>query len=153
MEKIEKAWFGKQANCLDPSTSMLSTSLGINYFWGLFVIVGVAASFALIIFTSMLVYENKNILMQIHPKDIWKNFITSNIESSGTYTDPVDETNVHPNLSNKKEETMRDQENQNAQMYGNIVSNPQIVNPSQDESRICETLDTIVSRLQAEYKS
>ncbi|KAM7480990.1 hypothetical protein LguiB_005573 [Lonicera macranthoides] len=111
MENIEKAWFRKQANCLDPSTSTLSSSLGINSFWGLFVIVGVATSFALIIFTSMLVYDNKNILMQIHPKDIWKNFTTSNRESSGTYTDSVDETNVCPNLSNNEEETMCDQEN------------------------------------------
>ncbi|KAM7477593.1 hypothetical protein LguiA_025806 [Lonicera macranthoides] len=137
MEKIEKAWFMKQTNCPDPSTSMLSNSLGINSFWGLFVIVGVAASFALIIFTSMLIYENKNILMRIHPKDIWKNFITSNRKSGGTYTDSVDETNVCPNLSNNGEETICDQENQNVQMYENIVSNPQITNPSQDESRIC----------------
>ncbi|KAM7480995.1 hypothetical protein LguiB_005578 [Lonicera macranthoides] len=116
MEKIEKAWFRKQTNCPDPSTSMLSNSLGINSFWGLFVIVGVAASFALIIFTSMLIYENKNILMRIHPKDIWKNFITSNRKSGGTYTDSVDETNVCPNLSNNGEETICDQENQNVQM-------------------------------------
>ncbi|KAM7477589.1 hypothetical protein LguiA_025802 [Lonicera macranthoides] len=111
MEKIEKAWFGKQANCPDPSTSMQSNNLGINSFWGLFVIVGVATSFALIIFTFMLVYENKNILMQIHLKDIWKNFITSNRESGGTHIDSVDETNVRPNFSNNEEETMCDQEN------------------------------------------
>ncbi|KAM7480978.1 hypothetical protein LguiB_005561 [Lonicera macranthoides] len=59
MAKIEKAWFGKQTNCPDPNTSVSSSSLGVNSFWGLFVIVGVAASFALIIFTSMLVYENR----------------------------------------------------------------------------------------------
>lgn len=137
MEKIEKACFGKQTNCPDPSTSMSSNSLGINSFWGLFVVVGVAASFALIIFTSMLVYENKKILMRIHPKEIWKNFITSNGESGGANADSVDETIVHPNLSNNEEEIMCHQENQNAQMHENIVSNPQVVNPSQDESRIC----------------
>ncbi|KAM7477592.1 hypothetical protein LguiA_025805 [Lonicera macranthoides] len=134
MEKIEKAWFGKQTNCPDPSTSMSSNSLGINSFWGLFVVVGVAASFALIIFTSMIAYENKNILLRIHPKDMWKNFITSNGEgeSDGTNADSVDETTGCPNLSNNKEETMCNQENQNAQTHENIV-----VNPSQDES-ICE---------------
>ncbi|KAM7477597.1 hypothetical protein LguiA_025810 [Lonicera macranthoides] len=95
MEKIEKAWFGKKTNCPDPSTSMSSNSLGINSFWGLFVIVGVAASFAFIIFTSMLVYENKNILMRIHPKGIWKNFITSSRESGGTNTNSVLETTLH----------------------------------------------------------
>ncbi|KAM7477594.1 hypothetical protein LguiA_025807 [Lonicera macranthoides] len=113
MEKIEKAWFGKQTNCPDPSTSMSSNSLGINSFWGLFVVVGVAASFALIIFTSMIAYENKNILMRIHPKDMWKNFITSSgeEESDGTNADSVDETTGRPNLSNNKEETMCNQEN------------------------------------------
>ncbi|KAM7481016.1 hypothetical protein LguiB_005599 [Lonicera macranthoides] len=114
MEKIEKAWFGKKTNCPDPSTSMSSNSLGINSFWGLFVIVGVAASFALIIFTSMLVYENKNILMQIHPKDIWKNFVTSSRESGGTNTNSVTETTVRPDLINNEEATICDQENQNA---------------------------------------
>ncbi|KAM7481005.1 hypothetical protein LguiB_005588 [Lonicera macranthoides] len=106
MEKIEKAWFGKKTNCPDPSTSMSSNSLGINSFWGLFVIVGVAASFAFIIFTSMLVYENKNILMRIHPKGIWKNFITSSRESGGTNTNSVLETTVRPNLINNEEATM-----------------------------------------------
>ncbi|KAM7480986.1 hypothetical protein LguiB_005569 [Lonicera macranthoides] len=133
MEKIEKAWFGKQTNCPDPSTSVSSNSLRVNSFWGLFVIVGVAASFALIIFTSILVYENKNILMRIHPKDIWKNFITSSEESGRTNTDSVDDTTVRPNLSNNKEETMCDQKNPNARTHGIVVFNPQVVNPNQDE--------------------
>ncbi|KAM7480974.1 hypothetical protein LguiB_005557 [Lonicera macranthoides] len=126
MEKIEKAWFGKQTNCPDSSTSVSSNSLGVNSFWGLFVIVGVAASFALIIFTAILVYENKNILMRIHLKDIWKNFITSSEESGGTNTDSVDDTTVRPNFSNNEEETMRDQENPNAQTHENAVFNPQV---------------------------
>ncbi|KAM7480973.1 hypothetical protein LguiB_005556 [Lonicera macranthoides] len=134
MAKIEKAWFGKQTNCPDPNTSMSSGSLGVNSFWGLFVIVGVAASFALIIFTSMLVYENRITLMRVHPVDIWKNiinrhFTTNSGETDGTNTDSV-ETTVRPNLSNNEEETVCNQENQNGQTSENIVSNPQVVNSS-----------------------
>ncbi|KAM7477578.1 hypothetical protein LguiA_025791 [Lonicera macranthoides] len=134
MAKIEKAWFGKQTNCPDPNTSVSSSSLGVNSFWGLFVIVGVAASFALIIFTSMLVYENRITLMRVHPVDIWKNiinihFTTNSGETDGTNTDSV-ETTVRPNLSNNEEETVCNQENQNGQMSENIVSNPQVVNSS-----------------------
>ncbi|KAM7480972.1 hypothetical protein LguiB_005555 [Lonicera macranthoides] len=133
MEKIEKVWFGKQTNCPDPSTSVSSNSLRVNSFWGLFVIVGVAASFALIIFTSILVYENKNILMRIHPNDIWKNFVTSSEESGGTNTDSVDDTTVRPNLSNNEEETMCDQQNPNARTHEIIVFNHKVVNLNQDE--------------------
>lgn len=80
--------------------------------------------------------------MRVHPIDIWKNitnrhFTTSNGETGGTNTDSV-ETSVRPNLSNNEEETMRNQENQNAETSENIVSNPEVVNPSQEESRICE---------------
>ncbi|KAM7477588.1 hypothetical protein LguiA_025801 [Lonicera macranthoides] len=133
MEKIEKAWFGKQTNCPDPSTSVSSNSLRVNSFWGLFVIVGVVASFALIIFTSILVYENKNILMRIHPNDIWKNFVTSSEESGRTNTDSVDDTTVRPNLSNNEEETMCDQQNPNARTHEIVVFNHQVVNLNQDE--------------------
>ncbi|KAM7477579.1 hypothetical protein LguiA_025792 [Lonicera macranthoides] len=133
MEKIEKAWFGKQTNCRDPSTSVSSNSLRVNSFWGLFVIVGVVASFALIIFTSILVYENKNILMRIHPNDIWKNFVTSSEESGGTNTDSVDDTTIRPNLSNNEEETMCDQQNPNARTHEIVVFNHQVVNLNQDE--------------------
>ncbi|KAM7477585.1 hypothetical protein LguiA_025798 [Lonicera macranthoides] len=134
MAKIEKAWFGKQTNCPDPNTSVSSSSLGVNSFWGLFVIVGVAASFALIIFTSMLIYENRITLMQVHPVDIWKNiinrhFTTNRGETDGTNTDSA-ETTVRPNLSNNEEETVCNQENENGQTSENIVSNPQVVNSS-----------------------
>ncbi|KAM7480975.1 hypothetical protein LguiB_005558 [Lonicera macranthoides] len=134
MAKIEKAWFGKQTNCPDPNTSVSSSSLGVNSFWGLFVIVGVAASFALIIFISMLVYENRITLMRVHPVDIWKNiinrhFTTNSGETDGTNTDSV-ETTVRPNLPNNEEEAVCNQENQNGQTSENIVSNPQVVNSS-----------------------
>ncbi|KAM7480984.1 hypothetical protein LguiB_005567 [Lonicera macranthoides] len=126
--------FGTSLCVADPNTSVSSSSLGVNSFWGLFVIVGVAASFALIIFTSMLVYENRITLMRVHPVDIWKNiinrhFTTNSGETNGTNTDSV-ETIVRPNLSNNEEETVCNQENQNGQTSENIVSNPQVVNSS-----------------------
>ncbi|KAK3024080.1 hypothetical protein RJ639_044182 [Escallonia herrerae] len=64
MVQIEKAWFGEKTNCPDDtSASLASSSLSLNSFWGLFLIVGVASSIALIILTSTLVFEHRHTLM------------------------------------------------------------------------------------------
>ncbi|KAK2986062.1 hypothetical protein RJ640_011503 [Escallonia rubra] len=64
MVQIQKAWFGERTNCPDDaSASLASSSLSLNSFWGLFLIVGVASSIALIIFTSTLVFEHRHTLM------------------------------------------------------------------------------------------
>ncbi|KAK3012627.1 hypothetical protein RJ639_009897 [Escallonia herrerae] len=64
MVKIQKAWFGEKTSCPgDTSASLASSSLSLNSFWGLFLIVGVALSIALIIFTSTLVFEHRHTLM------------------------------------------------------------------------------------------
>ncbi|GLT49417.1 hypothetical protein SLA2020_229730 [Shorea laevis] len=62
MKQIEKAWFTKQASCSDSSTSVSSSSLGLGSFWGLFLIAGVAAVLALIIFVSDFLYKHKDVL-------------------------------------------------------------------------------------------
>ncbi|KAK2630924.1 hypothetical protein EUGRSUZ_L03706, partial [Eucalyptus grandis] len=46
MTRIENAWFTSETNCLDSS----SNSLGLDSFWGLFLIAGVVAVLALLIF-------------------------------------------------------------------------------------------------------
>ncbi|KAF9681348.1 hypothetical protein SADUNF_Sadunf06G0216600 [Salix dunnii] len=62
MEKIEKAWFGKKSGCPESSTSISSNSLSLKSFWGLFLIAGLAASLALIIFLVKFVYRERNVL-------------------------------------------------------------------------------------------
>lgn len=75
MVEIEKAWLGQQTNCpTSTSTSVSSNSLGLNSFWGLFLIAAVASSLALIIFITMFIYERWNVL--IDPKhSLWEKFV------------------------------------------------------------------------------
>ncbi|KAJ8758621.1 hypothetical protein K2173_000342 [Erythroxylum novogranatense] len=63
MKKIEEKWFGKEASCPDPSTSISSNSLGIESFWGLFLITGVVSFLALLIYLIMFIYEQWDIIM------------------------------------------------------------------------------------------
>ena len=65
MMSIKSKWFLKESNC-DQSSSQLrssNNSLGLDSFWGLFLIAGVASMFALIIFMASFLYENGHILM------------------------------------------------------------------------------------------
>ncbi|KAK2979243.1 hypothetical protein RJ640_021149 [Escallonia rubra] len=60
MERIEKAWLGKHGSYPEATSSLSSSSLSLNSFWGLFLIVGVASSLALLISASMRVYEPRD---------------------------------------------------------------------------------------------
>ncbi|KAG6739158.1 hypothetical protein POTOM_056744 [Populus tomentosa] len=72
MKKIENAWFGKQSNCPDSSTSVTSNSLSLKSFWGLFLIAGVASLLALIIFMVMFVYKERKMLRPLNSRiSIW----------------------------------------------------------------------------------
>ncbi|XP_038699195.1 glutamate receptor 2.7-like [Tripterygium wilfordii] len=62
MKDIEKTWFGNESTCPNSSTSVSSSSLGLDSFWGLFLIAGVASTLALLIFAAMFVYEQRNLL-------------------------------------------------------------------------------------------
>ncbi|CAI0438635.1 unnamed protein product [Linum tenue] len=65
MTKIEEAWFGKNSRCPESSTSVSpGGQLGLNSFWSLFLIAGVAAVSALIIFAATFVYQHRQILLQ-----------------------------------------------------------------------------------------
>lgn len=67
--KIEKTWFGQQTSCPNSSTtSVSSNSLGLDSFWGLFLIAAIASSLALTIFTAMFLYEHRQVLMHFDPK-------------------------------------------------------------------------------------
>ncbi|CAI0376697.1 unnamed protein product [Linum tenue] len=64
MTKIEEAWFGKKDRCPESTTSTVSSGgqLGLNSFWSLFMIAGVAAVSALCIFTVQFVYEYRKLM-------------------------------------------------------------------------------------------
>ncbi|KAJ6745283.1 GLUTAMATE RECEPTOR 2.9 [Salix koriyanagi] len=62
MKQIENAWFGKKSSCPESSTSISSKRLSLKSFGGLFLIAGLAASLALIIFLVMFVYQERNVL-------------------------------------------------------------------------------------------
>ncbi|KAJ8763846.1 hypothetical protein K2173_003628 [Erythroxylum novogranatense] len=63
MKKIEDKWFGREASCPDPSTSLSSNSLGIESFLGLFLIAGAASVLALVIFLAMFLYEQWDVIV------------------------------------------------------------------------------------------
>ncbi|KAG6770856.1 hypothetical protein POTOM_026555 [Populus tomentosa] len=61
-KQIEGAWFGKKSTCPESGSSISSNSLSLKSFWGLFLIAGLAALLALIIFVVMFVYRERNVL-------------------------------------------------------------------------------------------
>nr|TKS11786.1 glutamate receptor 2.8-like [Populus alba] len=62
MKQIEGAWFGEKSTCPESGSSISSNSLSLKSFWGLFLIAGLAALLALIIFIVSFVYRERNIL-------------------------------------------------------------------------------------------
>uniref|UniRef100_A0A6N2KCF7 Glutamate receptor n=1 Tax=Salix viminalis TaxID=40686 RepID=A0A6N2KCF7_SALVM len=76
MKEIEDAWLGTQSSCQESSTSfssnslslISSNSLSLKSFWGLFLITGIASISALMIFTTIFVYEHRAVLLQ--PSDL-----------------------------------------------------------------------------------
>jgi len=71
MKQIEDSWFGKQS-CPDSTSSISSSSLSLQSFWGLFLIAGVASVLALVTFLGMFLYENWEVLMpQDSQASVW----------------------------------------------------------------------------------
>ncbi|XP_027061185.2 glutamate receptor 2.8 [Coffea arabica] len=68
---IENEWLGQQTSCPEQTTLVSSHSLGLNSFWGLFLIVGIASFTALIIYGAMFIYEHRLSLSKLHAKDLW----------------------------------------------------------------------------------
>ncbi|KAL3498140.1 hypothetical protein ACH5RR_040872 [Cinchona calisaya] len=63
MLDIEKRWFQETPTCPISKNSTSSSSLGLESFWGLFVIAGVASFSAFIIYLAMFLYEHWDILV------------------------------------------------------------------------------------------
>ncbi|KAJ0090981.1 hypothetical protein Patl1_12656 [Pistacia atlantica] len=76
MNEIKDAWF-KKNSCPDPSTLVSSHSLGLNSFWGLFLIAGIASILALIIFMAIFIYEHREVLKKSDPRSsLWSRIRT-----------------------------------------------------------------------------
>ncbi|XP_057458927.1 glutamate receptor 2.9-like [Lotus japonicus] len=73
MKTIENAWF-KKSTCLDSTTDISSVySLGLESFWGLFLVVGIASLFALLIFAVTFLYQHRHIWLHYDPStSIWR---------------------------------------------------------------------------------
>ncbi|XP_062098669.1 glutamate receptor 2.7-like [Humulus lupulus] len=82
MKKIENAWFISDTICPDSSSVVSEAStLGLNSFWGLFLISAIASMLALAIFTAMFLYEHREILLRFDSNNnteaspsIWQRF-------------------------------------------------------------------------------
>ena len=71
--KFEKVWFEQNSSCLGLNSSHSSDSIGVDSFWGLFLIAGVASSAALIIRMATFLYENTDTLVQLDPPaSVWR---------------------------------------------------------------------------------
>ncbi|GMP48556.1 hypothetical protein CsSME_00015870 [Camellia sinensis var. sinensis] len=92
MSEIEKKWLLSD-NCPDSSSTASSSNLSVNSFRVLFLIVGVAASFALIIFVAMLAYEHRSFLMHLDLKALWRKYILKH-EDTATATATITVTST-----------------------------------------------------------
>lgn len=73
MDQIQSKWFKKEAVCPDFDPSVSSHSLGLESFWGLFLITGVASVSALVIFAAMFLYEQRHALLQFRSETpMWR---------------------------------------------------------------------------------
>jgi ionotropic glutamate receptor len=63
MKGIQDKWFGDQTSYPDSGTSVLSNTLSMKTFWGLFLIAGIAALSALIIFIVMFVHQEGRVVL------------------------------------------------------------------------------------------
>ncbi|XP_034684069.1 glutamate receptor 2.8-like [Vitis riparia] len=71
--EFEKAWFGQTTSCPELTSSVSSNSIGLNSFWGLFLIDGVASFVALVACITTFLYENRDALINLNPpSSIWR---------------------------------------------------------------------------------
>ncbi|KAK8654944.1 hypothetical protein V6N13_107539 [Hibiscus sabdariffa] len=74
MEQIQNKWFkNDEATCPDSNPGVSSNSLGLDSFWGLFLIAGVASTSALVVFAAMFLYEQRHVLFRLRSEtSIWR---------------------------------------------------------------------------------
>lgn len=73
MRAIEKEWFN-ETSCLESNTEVSSnSSLGLESFWGLFLIAGIASLLALLIFAMTFLYQHRHVWLHYDPStSIWR---------------------------------------------------------------------------------
>ncbi|KAL6345698.1 hypothetical protein AAG906_017435 [Vitis piasezkii] len=73
MLQFEKAWFGQTTSCPEQTSSISSNSIGLNSFWGLFLISGITSFVALITCITIFLYENREALINLNPpSSMWR---------------------------------------------------------------------------------
>lgn len=72
MRRIEDAWL-KESSCQESNAEVSSNSLGLESFWGLFLIAGTASLLALLICAISFLYQHRNIWLRYNPStSIWR---------------------------------------------------------------------------------
>ena len=73
LKEIETKWFGKKTSCPDLYTQVSSSSLGLESFWGLFLIAGVSSLLALAIHAFIFFHGHWHIIKSSTPAEasIW----------------------------------------------------------------------------------
>ncbi|PON61614.1 Ionotropic glutamate receptor [Trema orientale] len=77
MKDIEEVWFQKETICPDPNNKLSSSnSLGLESFWGLFLIAGVTSFLALVIFAAIFIYDQRHVLMNSDSEpSLWRRIV------------------------------------------------------------------------------
>lgn len=76
MEEIEKAWTWIKNTCSDSTPSLSSNSLGLESFWGLFLIAGISSFSALVIYIAIFINEHRNVLRSLdHNTSTWQKLV------------------------------------------------------------------------------
>ena len=70
MEKIEQPWFRQNLSCPELNNYLSSYNIGLDSFWGLFLVVGMASYLTLIICMTTFLYENGDASVQLERRKI-----------------------------------------------------------------------------------
>lgn len=68
MVQIEKKWLGDKNKCAESTNLLSSNSLGLESFWGLLLIVGIAAFSVLFIYVIMFLHEHWDVVTDSNPE-------------------------------------------------------------------------------------
>ncbi|KAH7858037.1 hypothetical protein Vadar_019379 [Vaccinium darrowii] len=75
LTRIQRKWFGEEAQCEEQDgTRVTSDSLDVESFKGLFLVAGTSSCFALIVFLSIFLYDNRLILAS-NNSSLWQKLI------------------------------------------------------------------------------
>lgn len=86
---IENNWFSRGGKCQDNSGPRVSSNiLGLESFWGLFLIAGVASILALIIFVASFLYKQRHILKHAGVRAMFEIFNEKDLNSHAFKSSP-----------------------------------------------------------------